>query len=331
MRIFGFGLFLVLFVGLFSQPALSQPKLEIEETHYDFGVSYPNQFLQHDFTIWNKGDQPLEIVKVSTTCGCAAAILSATTVLPSASSIVSVTVVTGAPRKKKESATLQTNDPDRPRVTLDVETDVRNLWLVTPKSSFLFTEIPFNSKQTLTLNLKNVDNEPFQIKATSVKEPELSVTTGEPTADGVPIHVTVNAKKDRKIINDQVMIMTDHKKQPQLQIPVFGRIVGYIRFNRQRVFFGNLAPGEEKSLEISAQLLGESSIKDMKILSIESDSNQVSGQVLGIREDGQLYISLTYKAPNNPGYQTGNIIFKTNLDKEPITDIPFSALIRPKG
>lgn len=328
--VFAFAL-LVLFGGS-GQWALSQPKIELETIDYNFGISYPNQYLEHDFVFWNKGDQPLEIVKVSTTCGCAAAVLSATKILPSASGIVSVTMMTSAPRVKRESASLTTNDPENPKISIALETDVRNLWTLSPKSSFLFTEIPFDSNQSMQLFLKNIDNEPFKIKATNVKEPELSVEVGEPTAEGVPITVTINAKKEKKIINDTVMVLTDHPKQPQASIPVFGRIVGYIRFNRPRVFFGTMFPGEEKTIEITAQVLDPNLDSGaLQITDIKSDSNAISGKPLGVRGDGQLRLELTYKAPETTGYQTGTISFKTNQSKEPVTDVPFSALIRPKN
>lgn len=320
-----------LLVGVFVPLAVSQPKIEIESPSFNFGVSYPNQFLQHDFIFWNKGDQPLEILKVNTTCGCAAAVLSATAILPSSSGIVSVTVATSAPRKKKETVTLTTNDPVQMRAVMEVETDVRNLWTLTPKSSFLFTEIPFETQQSAKLFLKNINNEPFKIKAITVKEPELTVETGEETPDGVPIIVTVKAKKEKKIVNDQVMVLTDHPKQPMVSIPVFTRIVGFIRFNRQRVFFGTMYPGEEKTVEVTAQLVDPNSKPDdLQILGISSDSKSITGKALGMRGDGQFRIELMYKAPETPGYQTGIILFKTNQAKEPNSDVPFSALVRPK-
>ncbi len=326
-----FGAALVILMGIAIQPALSQPKIEVESPNFDFGVSYPNQILEHSFVLWNRGDQPLEIIKVSTTCGCTAAVLSSTTVLPSATSIVSVTLVTGAPRKKKESATLSTNDPATPRVVVGVETDVRNLWVFTPKNSFMFTEMSYETEQTMEIMMKNVDNDPFKVQAISVKEPELSVKAGVPTADGVPIVLTIKSGHEKKILNDQVMILTDHKKQPQTQIPVFGRIVGYVRFNRQRVFFGTMTTGESKTLEVTAQLSDSTGTEGLQFLDIKSDSNTVQGKVLGMRGDGQMRVELTYTAPSKPGYQTGTITLKTNQSKEPTVELPYSALVRPKS
>ncbi|MGC9326217.1 MAG: DUF1573 domain-containing protein [Candidatus Hinthialibacter sp.] len=324
-----FTLFLIALLGFPVTPALSQPKIQLESESHNFGTSYPNQVLHHDFVFWNKGDRPLEIINVSTTCGCAAAILSATTILPSATGIASVTLVTGAPRLKKERATLITNDPRRPKVALSVETDVRNMWMLTPKSSFIFSELPFDSQQTMQLTLKHIDNEPFKVKAVSVKEPELSVKLGEPADHEIPIILTVKAGREKKIINDNVMVLTDYPKQPHIRIPVFGKIVGYIRFDRQRVFWGTMKPGEEKTIEIAAQLTDPNADpSSLKILDIQSEPNLITGRSLGMRGDGKLRIELTYKAPNEPGYQTGTIQFKTNQQSEPTSELLFSALIR---
>ncbi|MBN2326782.1 MAG: DUF1573 domain-containing protein [Candidatus Omnitrophica bacterium] len=331
MKCAAFILLLFVLIGFPVAPALSQPQIELDSESHNFGTSYPNQVLHHDFVFLNKGDKPLEILNVSTTCGCTAALLSATTILPSATGIASVTLVTGAPRIKKERATLTTNDPRRPKVALSVETDVRNMWLLTPKSSFIFTELPFDSQQTMELTLKQIDGEPFKVKAVSVKEPELSVKVGEPANNEIQIILTVNAGREKKVINDNVMVLTDYPKQPHIQIPVFGRIVGYIRFNRQRVFFGTMHPGEEKKIEVSAKLTDPNADPySLKILDIQSEPNLITGTFLGMRGDGQLRIELTYKAPMEPGYQTGTITFKSNQESEPVSELPFSVLIRPK-
>lgn len=48
--------------------------MEIEPEEYDFGGVKQDQELVHEFTIKNTGDEDLEIRRIATTCGCAAAV-----------------------------------------------------------------------------------------------------------------------------------------------------------------------------------------------------------------------------------------------------------------
>ncbi|MFB3788348.1 MAG: DUF1573 domain-containing protein [bacterium] len=309
-------------------PAWSQPKIEFDTRSVDFGTAYPNEQLHHDFIFWNKGNQTLEITKVSKTCGCTAPVLSATSVLPSASAIVSVTMRTSAPVKKSERVILDTNDPENPQVQLALEADVKTLWNFTPKTSFLFNSVPFDSEQTMEIYMKSIDNAPFKILATKVNFPELTVKTGESTADGIPIQVTVKSGKEKKIINDQLMIETDNPKQKVVNMSVFARIVGVIEFSRNRVFFGSVNSGESKSIEVTASLPNPAGAPDLQFTQISSDSEAVTAQVTGKTPEGKLRVQLNFTAPQQPGYISGNITFKTNNPAEPETTLPFSALVR---
>ncbi len=326
-KLYGSLVLLFLLSGL-TQSVVAQPKMDIKTFQHNFGVTYPNQLLHHDFEFSNLGDKPLIITQVTTTCGCTAAVLAATTIMPSATSIVSVTMITRSPIKKSESATLHTNDPMRPKVTLAIEAMVRNLWSLSPSQYFVFPDLPFNEEKSITLMLENEDEKPFKILATSVIEPELSVSVGEFTGKGYPITVTIKAGTEKKYINDQVLIQTDHPKQPKVSIQVMGRIIGYIKINRNRVFFGSMRKGETKKIVITASMTDIESKKKLEIIEVQSDSTSITGKAIGTRGDGFLNIELTFTAPDKAGYTTGNLSLHTNIEEERVVTLPFSALVR---
>ncbi len=318
---------LILFGGL-TQSALAQPIFDIKNTQHDFGTAYPDQMLLHNFEFANKGDKPLIISKVTTTCGCAAAILAATTIMPSATSIVSVTMVAHSPAKKSESAYLYTNDPKNPKVMLGLEALIRNIWSFSPDQSFKFSDLPFNEEKTMTLMLENITKTPFKILATSVKDPGLSVSVGEFTSEGCPITVTLKAGTEKRNVTDQVLIQTDNPNQPKINAQVLGRVVGYIKFDRQTVFFGSMRKGATKKMVITASMIDNNSIKTFQILDIQSDSDNIEGKVVGVRGDGLLSIELTYTAPNKSGYSRGLLSFHTNIEEEKVITLPYSAQVR---
>ena len=103
--IFSFGA--ILAYGYFQAPDLSAPsnasseqgisttgpRAEILPEEHDFGEVVYGDVARHDFTIRNAGDEPLEILQLSTSCGCTKASVpeDQMTVAPGASAVMTVT------------------------------------------------------------------------------------------------------------------------------------------------------------------------------------------------------------------------------------------------
>jgi len=180
----------------------------------------------------------------------------------------------------------------------------------------------------MQLFMKNIKDEPFKILATQVKKPELSVQIGKPLEDRVPIILTVKADSKKGMITDMLEIRTDHPKQPVTRISIAARIVGHIQFSRKRIFFKNIEPGQTKELEITANIPLSANTEELMISEITSDKKLVTGKVLGKRPDGTTRILFTFVAPEKQGYHSGTIKLKTNIEAEPETTLPYSALVR---
>ena len=97
-------------------PAQSGPVMEIEPEVHDFGGVRQGQNLEHTFTVMNTGSEPLEIRRISTSCGCAAAVPRDHIVAPGETTSLHVTLQT---RKYKgvieKSISVASNDARRVR------------------------------------------------------------------------------------------------------------------------------------------------------------------------------------------------------------------------
>jgi len=311
--------------------AWSQPVIEFETRSYDFGTSYPNQQLLHNFLFKNAGTQILNVSQVLTSCGCTAAVLSASGVLPGGTGILSVTATTTGIGKYNQHATLFSNDPVNSQVSVEINALVRNLWTLSPKPIFQFGDVPFDSEQSIQLFLKNVDGDPFKVLGTKVDKPEFTVEVGQPLQQPgltVPITVKVKAPRVKGPLTSTLEIRTDHPKQPLVESTIFAGIVGYLRFSQERIYFGMMRPGETVKKVIIATPTGPMEGKNVTISGISSDSDVVKGQILGANPDGSFSIEFRFTAPNRVGYQTGVIKIQTNIPAEPISVLNYSALVR---
>ena len=100
------------------------PRIAVDPAAFDFGKALQNKTLHKDFVLRNLGAADLEISRVSTTCGCTAALADSTTIKPGASTTLRVDLQTRTYTGKVERRILiESNDPKSP-LELKVQTTV---------------------------------------------------------------------------------------------------------------------------------------------------------------------------------------------------------------
>jgi hypothetical protein len=106
-------------------PASGQPKIKFKETVWDFGKVKQGALLSHEFTLTNEGNATLVIEKVSTSCGCAAAVVSANRIQPGKEGRIEVKLDTrGYGGQVRKLIYVDTNVPGEAHRQLEVGADV---------------------------------------------------------------------------------------------------------------------------------------------------------------------------------------------------------------
>lgn len=99
-----------------TQGAVEGPRMEIDPESHDFGHVEQNQSLVKEFEIENVGDEDLVIDRISTSCGCTAALTSDKVVKPGKNTTLKVTFETRRYKGPVErSISIASNDPRRIR------------------------------------------------------------------------------------------------------------------------------------------------------------------------------------------------------------------------
>ena len=108
-----------------SPAAARAPRIEVEPDRFDFGRVVPERTLNKQFSIRNFGNADLTVERVSTTCGCTAALLDNKVVKPGGSATLRVTFETRRYNGKvARSVLIKSNDPQRPTFELKLEATV---------------------------------------------------------------------------------------------------------------------------------------------------------------------------------------------------------------
>ncbi len=103
-----------------------RPIVTLDETEFHFGLLDPHATVSHSFTVRNKGQASLTVEVQNTSCKCTVGKLGSNVLLPGGQTDVTLTWNTGYQIDHYEqTATLRTNDPMSPEVTLTVQGEVR--------------------------------------------------------------------------------------------------------------------------------------------------------------------------------------------------------------
>ncbi|HLD28413.1 MAG TPA: DUF1573 domain-containing protein [Patescibacteria group bacterium] len=115
-----------------ANAVIGGPAAEVSPKTYDFNMVVYGEIASHIFQISNLGNQPLEILKVSTSCGCTkAAVAEADRIVAPGQSVNMI--VTFDPAIHKDDTDLgpltriiyiTTNDPNNPEIEAEITANV---------------------------------------------------------------------------------------------------------------------------------------------------------------------------------------------------------------
>ncbi len=114
----------------FLPASQSQPKIQIPEKSFNFGMIGPQDMVEREFIIRNVGDAPLTISRAYTTCGCTTAEISATIIPPGKVATIKLIFDAGfhdaAGQTVRRGLIIENNDPQQSQAEIWVQASVRS-------------------------------------------------------------------------------------------------------------------------------------------------------------------------------------------------------------
>ena len=212
---------------LMAAPALAAPSITVEKPLHDFGTVTQGEKVDHLFTVRNRGDQPLTINQIRSSCGCTAATLSAKTISPGKSGEVKVTFDSANfAGQVTKTIYLESNDPRTPSALLTMQGKILEIIAATPRTLNLGA-LKAGSRKELLLTLENRGSKPLNIN--SVTSPQASIVglmkerRVNPGRNG-EIAVTVTIPKEGRFLSGYLTIQTDNPQKREIVVPVYATI-----------------------------------------------------------------------------------------------------------
>jgi LEA14-like dessication related protein len=122
---------ILVLAGLMTLTACSQknPQISVESERIEFGDVVNGEIVSKDLRVRNKGEAPLVVEAVSTSCGCTTATLKPMTIQPGGEGLLHVEFDSGAhgPELTGEfvrQVFIASNDPQQPEVVVELIANV---------------------------------------------------------------------------------------------------------------------------------------------------------------------------------------------------------------
>lgn len=213
----------LLTILLLPATVMAAPQLTAEAPLFHFGRIAEGNKTEHSFRFQNTGDAPLIISKVSSACGCTAALLSSKELLPGEWGEVK-TVFNSKGYRGPVTLSIQvySNDPDQPRTLFRLQGEVYNELRVMP-ARLKFSSSKDNRPFTATINLRNDGSSTLFLSDLKTTGEELQAELSDPRlAPGqtVQIVIRLTPRADRSRYAGYVTLRTSSPRTPSVRIPI---------------------------------------------------------------------------------------------------------------
>ena len=297
------------------------PDIYFDEINHNFGKVGQNQELLYTFKFWNKGEEPLRIKEIRSSCGCTAAVVSKGEVPPGDMGEIRALFNTGYRRGRfREEIHVISNDPEKPEVILTLSGEIVRSVVAVPDRLY-FGEIKGGDQRRKRVQIIDLDGKRLNIEKVRSSSKGIRVRVNREKDNEITLEVILNPLKMKLgAFEERIVVYTNNDMRPEIEIPLSGEILGEIELKPPRLFFGMMRAGERKELKVEILKSGEA---DLRLISVEGAGKLV--EIKGVKEveKGRRYELRVVLHPVRRGEIEGRLKVRTNNERQPVLEIPF--------
>ena len=283
----------------YAQDATWAEKM-FEKRDHDFGVVARGADAKYRLKLTNKYQQAVHIASVTTSCGCTAAKPSKDTLASRETAYIEIVMDTRKfTHDKSSSVTVIVDQPLYAEVRIPIHAYIRTDVVLSPGGAE-FGPITRGADETRKITIAYAGRGNWKIKDVISKNPNVTAKVVETRRDATNVNydlqVVVKGSTPLGELRDQLTLVTDDAGNPFIPVLVEGRVEAeYVVTDI--VAFGNLAPGEKKTMNVVVR--GKN---PFLIEKIESENTTGLFEIRLPQEAKKLHVvPLTLVAPTEPG------------------------------
>lgn len=315
-----------------TAPSAASPRVTVDSESRQLGVVGFGEEAVAEFIVRNDGGAPLTLA--------APRLPRATRVeglvpelLPGESVRIRFRIDTfNADGNRRQAWTLVTSDPDRPRVVLQAELDVRPFLVARPGYARYIT-VQHSREGTITQTLGATDGITFNVLRVESPAPALRVSFREalpeerqPTLAGSQWRVMSTLASDSPVgaLTGHIVVHTDHPRQKRAFIPVSGFVRPILAVTPPEARVGDLERKRPKALHLFVKNFAE---EEIEVSDVSTDVAAVRVEVEPL-ERGRTWRLKLFPVSDAPlGPFEGKVLLRTASPKLPRLEIPLSGRV----
>lgn len=316
-------------MGRAAEPAKA-PKIQFEQTVYDFGPTSQVSAVTGVFKYKNTGTAVLKIEPPKPGCGCTLAELKPDTLQPGETGELPFTLHLGQVKAVFDKPiVVKSNDPETPEVTLRIKADYTPLFDVNPIA--LASQLSFGvNVVTQFTNLTRTDGKPLRIERFVASKPWITAQAepaAEPADANARIRVTIQREGAPRRFSEFVQVfVAGETNAPVASIFVHGQIQGEVVLNPEALYWsipGASQPGAERP---EAQAVQRVTIRsaDGKAIELKNPQSSITGikAELVTKEAGKVYELVARLETPPTTTVSGSVSFETSVAAQSRIEVP---------
>jgi len=332
-----FALALLLFgllapLQIFAQEAAA-PKAVVPTTVVDLGKHPRGSKVETKFVIQNQGTGPLMIIDTASSCSCMIVKFDAVIAPGASGEIVAMVDTEVLEGPSRTSATVLTNDPENPRISLEVKLESEPYLAAKPGFFHYTVHQGFEGDSAIAQTVLATNPPEFTIERVEATDPSLSVEFREATPEerisgfeGPQYRIIGKLDKMAAVgpLTGFVRVYTTHEKQKLFSIPVSGFVRPVVAVTPPRMDLGTFSIAEDQErLAFTVRVQHFlAAAADLQITKIESDLANLETRVSEGNTDHDWWLELWWKKELAPtGKFKGTVKIHTTSQLAPIVEL----------
>ena len=306
------------------------PKIQFDQTLYDFGKTSQVATVSGVFKFKNAGDGILKLEPPKPSCGCTVAELKPDTLPPGAAGELSFTLNLGLYKGNLEKhIAVRSNDPQTPEVSLTIKVDYTPLYDLSPMTLSPNLAYGVNDASQLT-TLTRTDGKPLRILKLVASQPWITATVEPGTnADAATARIRVAIRRDGppRRFNEYVHVYSaDQTNIPVSSIYLYGEVMGEVSLSPEALYWSITGAANTSAENPEAQSTKRVTIRSASGQTLELKNPQCTIKGIKVelvpKEAGKVY-ELVARLEDVPAATiSGNVSFETSVAAQSKIELP---------
>jgi hypothetical protein len=320
--------------GLFSLCASvlaeGTPKIQFDQTVFDFGKTSQVATVSGVFKFKNIGDGVLKMEAPQPSCGCTVAAVKPDTLPPGTTGEIPFTLNLGFYRAILEkNISVRSNDPLTPDVPLTILVDYTPLYELTPMTISPSLAFGMNETNQFT-TLTRTDGKPLHIVRLEGSQPWITATVApgdQGTVTNARICVAIKRDGAPRRYNEYVRVYTaGQSNSPSASLYLYGEDMGEVSLTPEALYWSitgdHNAPAGRTGTPVAQHVeIRSASGRPMELKNPQSTIKGIQVELVP-KEDGRAYELIARLDAVPVSTVSGNVSIETSVASQPRIELP---------